>query len=478
MGGPLDGPPTGAGATPATRSPRVPARPVTHLLIPAESASDRATMWVAAVDSPTDPTTLELVASGGARAAVPGWDGTVRGGNHTVQYARVSLSGLTARSRQRVELRRAGQVLSTAHTTTLPDRLPGLADRPFTILLGSCFARQADGGGTVGRAYSLLPADAKPDVKILCGDQVYLDAPSFWTIVPATNDDEIRRRLIEIYLAAWTQAPGFQDLLADGPNLFTSDDHDYWNNAPHWSATVPASLDKTLRETWWTAAHDLYRAFQRPMPPGTTIIRMDGLSVLVADTRTDRDADPKRGAKFMSTDDLQAVSDWAGGLTTPGCLVLGQLLFTGTAGWKGRFTDYGLPDFPQYADLLAALDRAAHSVVILTGDVHFGRVAVCEVTPDREIVEVVASPLSLVAPIPKNDWHKAPDLYPAEAIPGRVQRPIRTEGGYALNSNHFATVEFTRGGANRWTRLRVRAWPTSLNGALPVATREYVHWVA
>jgi hypothetical protein len=214
------------------------------------------------------------------------------------------------------------------------------------------------------------------------------------------------------------------------------------------------------------------------MPPGTACIELDGLSILVADTRTDRDADPTPAGRFMSDDDLQAVSRWAAALDSPGCLVLGQLLFTGNAGWKGRFTDYGLPDFPQYADLLRALDQATHSIIVLTGDVHFGRVAVCEVTPDREIVEVVASPLSLVAPIPKNDWHRAPDLYPAEAIPGRVQRPIRTDGGYALNSNHFATVEFNRGAANGWTRMRVRAWPTALNGSLPRATREYVHWVA
>ena len=318
-------------------------------------------------------------------------------------------------------------MLASATVGTLPDRLPGLAERPFTILLGSCFARQADGGGTVGRAYSLLPADARPDVKILCGDQVYLDAPSFWTVVPATTDDEIRRRLIEIYLAAWTQRPGFHDLLADGPNVFTSDDHDYWNNAPHWSVTAPATMKEDLRDKWWAAAHELYRAFQRPMPPGTTCVEMDGLSILVADTRTNRDADPKPDGRFMSDVDLEAVRDWAGSLRTPGCLVVGQLLFSGTAGWKGRFSDYGLPDFAQYPALVSALESAGHTVIVLSGDVHFGRVAVCEIVPGREVVEVVASPLSLVAPIPKNDWHAAPELYPSEAFPGHVQRPIRTE---------------------------------------------------
>jgi hypothetical protein len=219
-------------------------------------------------------------------------------------------------------------------------------------------------------------------------------------------------------------------------------------------------------------ARRLYYAFQRPESPGVPFGMVGQMSICIADTRVNRSDGTER---FMSDPDLAEISAWARGLDAPGCLVIGQLLFTAKAGWKGRFSDWGLADFKQFQALVAALADAPHSVIVLTGDVHFGRVAVCEVAPGREIVEVVASPLSLVAPIPKNEWHRAPDLYPVEAIAGRVQRPIRTEGAYQLNSNHFATVELSRGGA--WTRMRVRAWPTTLNGRLPVATREYVHWV-
>lgn len=431
-------------------------------------------MWVAAIDSPTDASTLEVVAAGGARATVGAWKTPVRGGSHEVRYARVELTGLTQRSRQWVELRQGPTVLATATATTLPGTLPGIGEKPFTVLLSSCFASGRDAGGQAGIAYSLLHADAKPDVKVLCGDQVYLDAPSFWTIAPATTGDEIRRRLIEIYLAAWEQQPGFHSLLAEGANLFTSDDHDYWNNAPHWSVTAPATMHPGLRKQWWDAAHELYAAFQRPMPPGTITLGMDGMSICVADTRTNRSEDQ---AAFMSDPDLEAIATWARGLDSPGCLVLGQLLFTKPAGFFGRFSDWGLPDFRQFPRLLDAIGNARHTVIVLTGDVHYGRVAVCDLGDGREVVEVVSSPLSLVAPIPKNTWHPAPATYPSEAIPGRTRRPIRTEGGYNLNSNHFATVELSRGGAGGWTRLRVRPWPTALKGSEPEPAGEWIHWV-
>ena len=319
----------------------------------------------------------------------------------------------------------------------------------------------------------MLPAGARPDLKILCGDQVYLDAPSFWTVFPAVSTGELRRRLLQSYLDAWGQDPGFRTLLAGGPNAFTSDDHDFWNNAPNASITAPATLVAPLRRRWLTEARALYRAFQRPETPRLTVMTMDGLSICVADVRVDR---TERDEAFMSPADLQAVRDWATSLTSPGCLALGQLLFAAPASRIGRHMDMGLPDYRQYPALVDALSGAPHSIVILTGDVHFGRVAVCELGDGREIVEVVASPLALVGPIPKNDWRRAPELFPAEALPGTVQRPIRTEAAYQYNGNHFATVEFSRAGGR--VRLKVQAWPTENRGRLPSPVRSYVHWVS
>ena len=446
---------------------------MSHLLVPGPAQSTSATMWAAAVDEDEDPGALEVVTAGGRRAALGSWDHRLTGGRRRVDIRRVRLEGLAPRTRQRVELRRGGTTLATATVGTLPDRLPGPEERPFTVLIGSCFAQRRDGAGSVGRTFDMLPAGARPDLKILCGDQVYLDAPSFWTVFPAVSTGELRRRLLQSYLDSWGQDPGFRTLLAGGPNAFTSDDHDFWNNAPNASITAPATLVAPLRRRWLTEARALYRAFQRPETPRLTVMTMDGLSICVADVRVDR---TEGDEAFMSPADLQAVRDWATSLRSPGCLALGQLLFAAPASRIGRHMDMGLPDYRQFPALVDALSGAPHSIVILTGDVHFGRVAVCELGDGREIVEIVASPLALVGPIPKNDWRRAPELFPAEAIPGSIQRPIRTEAAYQYNGNHFATVEFSRSGGR--VRLKVQAWPTENRGRLPSPVRSYVHWVS
>ena len=445
---------------------------MSYLLIPGTATVSTAKMWAAAIDEADDPATLEVLAATGERQALGSWDYELEGGKRRVKIRRVEFTGLGERSRRPVELRRAGAPLARAMMGTLPKQVPGLEERPFTILLGSCFAQKKDGAGNVGRTFALLPSDVRPDLKLLCGDQVYLDAPSFWTVFPAVKEGELKRRLLELYLAAWTQDPGYHTLLADGPNAFTADDHDFWNNAPKGSVTAPATLIPKLREQWLEQAKNLYRAFQRP-DPGLIKLDMDGLSIRVGEVRIDRTETDER---FMTAEDLAEIRTWAAGLTSPGCLVLGQVLFTAPAGTISRHMDLGLPDFQQYHELLDALREAPHAIVILTGDVHFGRVAVCQLLNGQEIVEVIASPLSLVASFPSNEWKTAPVLYPAVAAPGFVQRPISTDKVYQYNGNHFATIGFNRSGGR--VRMRVQAWPTENKGRPPVPVRTYERWIS
>ena len=448
---------------------------MTLLLVPHEVASDRVEVWVGALDEPAvQPASLSISIVGVAGSTPVGhWDGTVTGGPRSISFRRLSIGGLLPRGRYRFELRRDGTVVSDAMATTLPVDLPRLDERPFTIMLGSCFARASDGAGNAGRAYSQLPSDAKPDLKILCGDQVYLDQPTTEFLGHTHNVDQIRERHLGNYAAAWTQTGGFRELLRVGGTYFSSDDHDFWNNAPNATVIARDTWSQQGRDDWKAAAKDLYGAFQRPIASPAAKFEVGPLSFYVADTRMDRTTE--RDA-FATDAQLGDIVHWLEHLSGPGCLVVGQLMFSKKAGLFGRWMDWGLADFKQYPRLAEALLAAQHSVVILTGDVHYGRVAICELMPGRDIVEVVASPLALVAPWPENKWKPAPDRFPDSAINTVARRPIRTIEGFQLNANQFSTVGFTRSGS--FVRMQVRAWPVETNGLQPVPSHVFEHTIS
>jgi phosphodiesterase/alkaline phosphatase D-like protein len=449
---------------------------MTLLLVPHEVGPDWVRLWVGSLDEPPiDPASLAIVnTADGATFAVGPWDGELRTANRSVAYRRVVVTGRTPRTRYRFELRRNGVMVSDAIVTTLPDRLPHLDERPFTIMLGSCFARSADGAGNAGRSYSLLPSGAQPDIKILCGDQVYLDQPTTEFLFHSHNAEQLLERHLGNYAATWTQDGGFRELLRVGGAFFSSDDHDYWNNAPNGTIIAKDTWSDQGRTDWFAAAIALYHAFQRVPTETVAAFQVGVLSMCVADTRIHRTSVT---AAFMSEQDLQAVEAWAAGLTGPGCLVLGQLVFAGTAGPKGQWTDFGLSDFQvQYARLVRALTSAPHSIVVLTGDVHFGRVAVCQQPSGRSVVEVVSSPLALVSPFPTNSWHAARPLFPDAPTEGVVRQPVQTAEAYRLNANHFATVAFSQSGG--FVRMHVQAWPVNTGGQLPAPRFDFEYWIS
>jgi hypothetical protein len=446
------------------------------LLVPHEVGPNHVQLWVGALDEPAvAPASLSVTVRAGtapaATADVGTWQGSVTGRGRSIAFRRVTITGLTPRTRYRCELLRDGVVVpdATAFASTLPVDLPTIEERSFTVLLGSCFSQGADGAGNAGRAFSLLPADLRPEIKILCGDQVYLDQPTMEFLFHTHDEDDLRGRHLSNYAKAWAQAGGFRELLRDGGTWFSSDDHDFWNNAPNATVIARDTWSVDGRGKWMRAATALYEAFQRPAGRSSQF-RVGRLSFFVADTRIGRS---EATAGFASEPDLQDIETWAAALDGPGCLVLGQLLFSGQSGIKGKFMDYGLPDFVQYPRLVRALMAAGHTVVILTGDVHFGRVAVCQIEPGRDVVEIVASPLALVAKVPANTWHEAPPEFPAVAIPGMARRPVQTAEAFRLNANHFATIGFDRSGA--FVRMRIRAWPVETNGRLPTPSHEFTY---
>ena len=100
-------------------------------------------------------------------------------------------------------------------------------------------------------------------------------------------------------------------------------------------------------------------------------------------------------------------------------LVTGQPIFAAERGFVGRFTDYGLPDYRQFGDLARILLSTGHDIVVLTGDVHYGRVAISDLPAGSRLIEVIASPFALVSPLAAGKWGAAPMMFPAGPLPGQ-----------------------------------------------------------
>ena len=85
----------------------------------------------------------------------------------------------------------------------------------------------------------------------------------------------------------------------------------------------------------------------------------------------------------------------------------------------------------------SALMAARHTVVILTGDVHYGRVAVSQIEPGATSSRWSPrrSPWS---PGTAQHSHEAPPDFPV-AIPG-MAATIRTAEAFRLDANHFTTM--------------------------------------
>ena len=232
---------------------------MSYLVIPNEVFANDALIWVAAVNENLNPAATVLEYGSNQIALNSGWS-TFRtaDGNFTIHYQRVALHNLTQQTRYFLTLRVGGAWKADASIDTIPWRLPGPADPPFIVMLGSCFCGREDPNGQVGRTYMNLPSAARPHIKFLCGDQVYLDDPWHDFLDPLRSRNWLERRSFKIYLDNWSQQTaegGFGQLLKNGANFFSSDDHEFWNNAPDIGLTVPFfTVRNRGREEWWEIA--------------------------------------------------------------------------------------------------------------------------------------------------------------------------------------------------------------------------------
>lgn len=429
---------------------------VTDVIVPLEATGATARFWLARFGGPR-PQGLRLAIGNAAPVAVPGtWQAHVIDGVVRMWWQRHTVTGLPAGQRMAVRVLDGTAEVAAAVTTTLPERLPLLDERPFTCLLGSCFGWEGDPfGREVGAALRQLPVLHRPDVTFLCGDQVYLDAPFPRYLHHLPGGEGMRLEFFEKYRANWTPpdvGAGYSEVLRQGATYFAADDHELWNNAPNKTPTVLKTWFGPWRQEWFDAASGLYAAFQTTAR--VTTFDVARLSFLVADLRMDRTADRDR---LQTPPDHQQVIDWIDGLAGPGILVVGQPVIAAEAGFKGNFADWGLPDYRQYGPLVGAMQRSRHDIVVLTGDVHFGRIAGAPLPSGANLFEVIASPFALVSALLSTRWGAPPQRFPERPLPGTVLSPVWSRDDYHVEGDHFATVAFQDVGAR--LLMRVTAWP-------------------
>jgi hypothetical protein len=443
------------------------------LLIPNEVTNQEALVWLGIANENADLNSTVLRCNG-APLPLHQWTAyTTQSGKNTLHYQSLRVRNLEPRTEYFFEFFESNQLRASARATTLPQDLPPLTEKPFTVLLGSCFCSRQSESVSLGSTYLNLQNQQKTDLKILCGDQVYLDDPALHFTWHRHSFAELEDKLFTNYVSTWNQMGwsqgfrgGYQQFLQEGANFFSSDDHEFWNNAPGWATLILDTWTQNGRDNWWQIADSLLKIFQSGS--SVTRINVGTLSFFVADTRVSRDVNRR---KFMSDQDLNALDEWVTNLQGVGVLVIGQPLFSKKAGFKGRFTDLNLPDYEQYEELVGILFKTNHSLLVLTGDVHYGRIAHCQLKQGVYLYEIISSPTALVNPAVGGDWNPAPDYFPAFAIAraGVSQRIVTTRSDYQFTENHFLTLSFYKDGAD--TRVIINRIKIEGSGQLPAPVK-------
>ncbi len=352
--------------------------------------------------------------------------------------------------------------------STLPVSLPDDSTKPFTVSLSSCFYIHKDNGRAAAAFKGLYENGLQkwqPDIKFMVGDQVYLDI-GLDSLSPVIK--EVRERIADDYAENWRE---LGSMLCRGGTWMLPDDHEYWNDYPFYDSLLPTlfmlKIGK-IRNAWRATAKEAVENVQQSRLVETFSIGND-ISFCIANTRSSRSQ-----SQFMSQAGLNEVIEWAKQLSTPGVLVLSQVLFA-----KHNNNERNLRSFKkQYGLLIKALANAAHDIVVLSGDVHFGRIAQVSLGDNgRRIIEVTSSPLSNLTGLNSVATSTA-DLKPKSFPPNDISEMIGIEpkpieykkelkvsgyGSSVLNGylrqrtkEHFMTVGFSK--ENDQICMQVQAW--------------------
>jgi hypothetical protein len=318
-------------------------------------------------------------------------------------------------------------------------------DGELRLLVGSCFYLPDD-RGKLASAYDSLRDQDRPHVRLHGGDQLYLDAGALPDAPTALGRTHAR------YRQYW-QDPNHSRYLRGGITLFCPDDHDFWNDYPHWMPHLTRSSSAQWVEHARAAQtlYDTYQALGNPDGKAWFSLDLGIVSLFVLDTRTRRGSkDRNPPERLFDAPQGLALRAWSAALDKPGVVLSAMPLFQKAAGkiLLGLFTtDHNLLSYPSDArQIWRAVETARYGVMVLAGDIHRGIVSEWRTGPPgalRQHYEVVASPLSLLG-YPVTPKRKA------ERQPGGLQlgedlgkRDV-AKTFYCTSTDHFALLRFKR----------------------------------
>lgn len=318
-----------------------------------------------------------------------------------LHYQFIDQAGLMPDRQYEARVGLGGGERTRASFVTLPDQL-GDETRPLRVLLSSCYFTGNKRSRLASTLFSRLDRNGvRPHVRIWAGDQVYLDAPWYEFAIKAHSVAELEQLHSATYARTWFDEQGLGSILPKGANVFCTDDHELWNNAPHPTALARDTRKRETREAWSAIARELASTFQGDTRTAQRL-RVPPLDFLVLDARVNR---TECCGRLFSDSQWTQLRAWAAEPQGLGVLVIGQPVFETASRRRGSFGDYRLADYEsEYAALMDLLGRATRSTTVLTGDLHFSRIA-WSMFPasattggvERRVTELISSPLALVA---------------------------------------------------------------------------------
>ncbi len=177
--------------------------------------------------------------------------------------------------------------------TTLPEQL-GDETQPLRVLLSSCYFTGNKRSRLAASLLSQLDRNGlRPHLRIWAGDQVYLDAPWYEFAIKTHSIAELERLHCASYARTWFAEQGLGSVLPNGANVFCTDDHDVWNNAPDPNAVARDTRKRETREAWFDMARRLGTAFQGDTGTAQRF-SVSPLDFLVLDARVNRNRKLRR----------------------------------------------------------------------------------------------------------------------------------------------------------------------------------------